>query len=64
MIGDTEQTFQRAKQLRKEYPASTRLATFWVLRHHKACLLLRSKATLTQYSERMRRSASHSHDVR
>ena len=31
MIGDTEQTFQRANELRKEYPASTRLATFWVL---------------------------------
>jgi tetratricopeptide (TPR) repeat protein len=31
LSGDTEQTFQRADDLRKEYPASTRLATFWVL---------------------------------
>jgi len=31
MIGDTEQTFQRANELRKECPACTRLATFWVL---------------------------------
>ena len=31
LSGDAEQTFQRASNLRKQYPASTRLATFWVL---------------------------------
>jgi tetratricopeptide (TPR) repeat protein len=31
LSGDTEQTFQRANELRKEYPASTRLAVFWAL---------------------------------